>query len=75
MILSAILDQVTALGSWREVLPSHWQFAWLDAVQPQISWGGMVEGAVGVGCYAVVLVRPGVPAVPAQGHRVLSRGR
>ena len=38
MILSAILDQVTALGSWREILPSHWQFAWLDAVQPQISW-------------------------------------
>jgi hypothetical protein len=31
MILSAILDQVTALGPWREILPSHWQFAWLDA--------------------------------------------
>jgi ABC-2 type transport system permease protein len=56
MILSAILDQVTALGSWREILPSHWQFAWLDAVQAQISWGGMLEGASVCGCYGIVLL-------------------
>ncbi len=56
MILSAILDQVTALGSWREILPSHWQFAWLDAVQPQITWGGMAEGASVCACYGIVLV-------------------
>jgi ABC-2 type transport system permease protein len=56
MILSAILDQVTALGSWREILPSHWQFAWLDAVQPQITWGGMLEGVAVSGCYGIVLV-------------------
>ena len=56
MILSAILDQVTALGSWREILPSHWQFAWLDAVQPQITWGGMLEGASVSACYGIVLL-------------------
>ena len=56
MILSAILDQVTALGSWREILPSHWQFAWLDAVQAQISWGGMLEGASVCACYGIVLL-------------------
>ncbi|MGD0928088.1 MAG: ABC transporter permease subunit [Streptosporangiaceae bacterium] len=56
MILSAILDQVTALGSWREILPSHWQFAWLDAVQPQIAWGGMVEGASACACYGIVFL-------------------
>ena len=56
MILSAILDQVTALGSWREILPSHWQFAWLDAVQAQISWSGMLEGASVCGCYGIVLL-------------------
>lgn len=56
MILSAILDQVTALGSWREILPSHWQFAWLDAVQPQITWGGMLEGASACTCYGIVLL-------------------
>lgn len=56
MILSAILDQVTALGSWRQILPSHWQFAWLDAVQPQITWGGMLEGASVCACYGIVLL-------------------
>ena len=29
VIVSNILDAVTALGSWREILPTHWQFAWL----------------------------------------------
>jgi len=56
MILSAIGDQVTALGPWRQVLPSHFQFAWLDAVQPQLSWAGMAEGASVSACYAIVLI-------------------
>lgn len=56
VIVSNILDAVTALGSWREILPTHWQFAWLDAMQPQISWGGMVEGASVSLSYAVVLL-------------------
>jgi ABC-2 type transport system permease protein len=56
MILSAIGDQVTALGSWREILPSHWQFAWLDALAPQITWGGMLEGASVCACYGIVLL-------------------
>ena len=55
VIVSDILDAVTALGAWRQVLPTHWQFAWLDAMQPQISWGGMIEGASVSLCYAVVL--------------------
>jgi ABC-2 type transport system permease protein len=56
MILSAILDQVTALGAWRQILPSHWQFAWLDAVQAQITWGGMLEGVSVCACYGTVLL-------------------
>src|SRR5215470_1176805 len=55
VIVSNILDAVTALGSWREILPTHWQFAWLDAMQPQISWGGMVEGASVSVSYALIL--------------------
>jgi ABC-type transport system involved in multi-copper enzyme maturation permease subunit len=55
MIVSNILDAVTALGSWREILPSHWQFAWLDAVAPQVTWGGMIEGASVSVSYAIVL--------------------
>jgi ABC-2 type transport system permease protein len=55
IIVSNILDQVTALGSWREILPSHWQFAWLDAFSVQLSWGAMVEGAAVSVSYALVL--------------------
>jgi ABC-2 type transport system permease protein len=55
VIVSAILDQVTALGSWREILPSHWQYAWLDAFSAQLSWGQMIEGAVVSVSYALVL--------------------
>jgi len=55
VIVSNILDAVTALGSWREILPSHWQFAWLDAFSAQLSWGGMVEGAAVSTSYALVL--------------------
>jgi len=55
VIVSDILDAVTALGGWRRVLPSHWQFAWLDAMQPQISWGGMLEGAAVSLSYALIL--------------------
>ena len=50
------LRAVTALGSWREILPTHWQFAWLDAMQPQITWGGMTEGAAVSVSYALVLL-------------------
>jgi ABC-2 type transport system permease protein len=55
VIVSSILDQVTALGSWREILPTHWQFAWLNAFSAQLSWGAMVEGTAVSVSYALVL--------------------
>ena len=55
VIVSDILDAVTALHGWRQVLPTHWQFAWLDAMQPQITWGGMLEGASVSVSYALIL--------------------
>lgn len=54
-IVGNVLDAVTALGSWREVLPAHWQFAWIDALQPQLEWSGMVKGAAVSISYALVL--------------------
>lgn len=54
-IVGNVLDAVTALGSWREVLPAHWQFAWIDALQPQLEWTGMVKGAAVSVTYALVL--------------------
>ncbi|MFD5427506.1 ABC transporter permease [Streptomyces sp. NPDC127084] len=55
-IIGNVLDAVTALGSWRDLLPAHWQFAWVDALQPQLEWGGMVKGAAVSATYAVVLI-------------------
>ncbi|MEU0024827.1 ABC transporter permease [Streptomyces sp. NPDC006335] len=43
-IVGNVLDQVTALGDWRDFLPSHWQYAWLDAVQPTLQWSDMIQG-------------------------------
>ncbi|WP_328971964.1 ABC transporter permease [Streptomyces sp. NBC_00239] len=54
-IVGNVLDAVTALGSWREFLPAHWQFAWADALQPHLEWGGMVKGAAVSTAYALVL--------------------
>ncbi|WP_406402294.1 ABC transporter permease [Streptomyces sp. NBC_00879] len=54
-IIGNVLDSVTALGSWRDVLPAHWQFAWIDALQPQLEWNGMVKGAAVSVTYALVL--------------------
>ncbi|MFK0043778.1 ABC transporter permease [Streptomyces sp. NPDC090741] len=54
-IVGNVLDAVTALGSWREFLPAHWQFAWADALQPQLEWGGMIKGTAVSVSYALVL--------------------
>ncbi|MGP3922952.1 ABC transporter permease [Streptomyces sp. 8N616] len=54
-IVGNVLDQVTALGSWRDFLPAHWQFAWADALQPQLEWGGMIKGTAVSVAYALVL--------------------
>ncbi|MFI2367039.1 ABC transporter permease [Streptomyces sp. NPDC018833] len=54
-IIGNVLDAVTALGGWREMLPAHWQFAWIDALQPQLEWTGMVKGASVSVTYALVL--------------------
>jgi ABC-2 type transport system permease protein len=55
VIVSNILDAVTALGGWRQILPTHWQFSWLSALQPTISWNSMIEGAALSVSYALVL--------------------
>ncbi|GAA0549371.1 ABC transporter permease [Actinomadura livida] len=56
VILSNIIDAVTALGSWREFLPTHWMYAWMDALQPEVQWTGMAKGAALSIAYAAVLL-------------------
>jgi ABC-type transport system involved in multi-copper enzyme maturation permease subunit len=56
VIVSDILDAVTALGHWRDFLPTHWAFSWLDALQPQLNWTGMIKGTGLSVAYASVLL-------------------
>ncbi|MFJ1702322.1 ABC transporter permease [Kitasatospora sp. NPDC088346] len=55
-IVTGVLDAITALGGLREWLPAHWQYAWADALQPQLEWGGMVQGVSLSVSYSVVLL-------------------
>ncbi|MET9575636.1 ABC transporter permease [Streptomyces sp. DT199] len=54
-IIGSVLDEVTALGDWRHFLPAHWQYAWLDAVRPQLEWSDMIQGTSVSVTYALVL--------------------
>lgn len=54
-IIGSVLDEVTALGDWRDFLPSHWQYAWLDTLQVQPQWSAMIQGAALSTTYALVL--------------------
>lgn len=56
VILSNILDAVTALGSLRNVLPTHWSYAWTGALGARIAWSDMAAGAVCSLAYSAVLL-------------------
>ena len=56
VIVSDILDAVTALGSLRDVLPTHWSFAWTGALGEQVDWSGMASGALCSLAYTVLLL-------------------
>jgi ABC-2 type transport system permease protein len=56
VIIGNILDAVTALGSWRELLPAHWMYSWTDALQPTIQWTGMAKGTAISVSYGIVLL-------------------
>lgn len=55
VIVSNILDAVTALGSWRRLLPTHYGYAFLDALGGQVVWDAMLRGALWSGGYALAL--------------------
>jgi ABC-2 type transport system permease protein len=56
MILCAILDSITALGSIRNGLPGHYAYAWSDALAPTVDFSDMVTGALWSIGYAIVAV-------------------
>ena len=51
-IVSAILDQITALGSLRVVLPTHYDNAWLGLLSTPVQTDDMVKGAFSTLLYA-----------------------
>jgi ABC-2 type transport system permease protein len=53
-ILSSILDQITALGSLRVALPTHYSDAWLGLLSNPIQTDDMVKGAISALLYATV---------------------
>lgn len=44
-ILVQILDQITALGGWRDALPGHFGFAWTRLLAPTVDWHDLVVGS------------------------------
>ncbi|MEV6928793.1 ABC transporter permease subunit [Dactylosporangium sp. NPDC051485] len=53
-ILSNILDQITALGNLRTVLPTHYNDAWLGLLSSPMQVDDLVKGAVAALAYATV---------------------
>jgi ABC-2 type transport system permease protein len=54
MILCAILDSITALGSIRDGLPGHYAYAWRDALTATINYSDMITGALWSIGYAII---------------------
>jgi ABC-2 type transport system permease protein len=56
VVVSNIIDQITALDPYRQYLPTHFQYAWTDALAPDISWDNMMRGTGVALVYAAVFV-------------------
>lgn len=53
-ILSSILDQIEALGTIRNFLPTHFNDGWVGLLSTPIQWDSMVRGTISALGYAVV---------------------
>jgi ABC-2 type transport system permease protein len=53
-ILSGILDQITALGSLRNVLPNHYSEAWLGVLSTPMQIDDLAKGAISAVAYATL---------------------
>jgi ABC-2 type transport system permease protein len=56
VIVSNILDAVTALGDWRELLPTHYFYSWTDALGVTVVWDDMARGVLWSLGYSLVLL-------------------
>jgi len=44
VVISNILDSISALDPYRQYLPTHYQYSWLDALGPTVVWDDMLRG-------------------------------
>jgi ABC-2 type transport system permease protein len=56
VILSSILDQIEALGTLRNALPTHFNDAWVGLLSTPIQWDSMVKGSISALLYASTLL-------------------
>ena len=56
VIVSNILDAVTALGDLRRYLPTHYSYAWTDVLGATVQWQSMARGALWSCGYSIVLL-------------------
>jgi ABC-2 type transport system permease protein len=54
VVLSNILDAITALDPYRVVLPTHFQYSWLDALTPTINADDMLRGTAVAVIYSAI---------------------
>jgi len=54
VIVSNILDSITALHGWRSLLPTHYQFSWIDALSVPATYASMAKGALASMIYSAV---------------------
>lgn len=53
-ILSQILDRITALGAWRDYLPTHYSTAWQDLLVGHLDWTALANGTFSGIAYGTV---------------------
>ena len=56
VVVSNILDQITALDPYRHYLPTHFQYAWVDTLSSPIRWDDMLRGTGLALAYAAVFL-------------------
>jgi ABC-2 type transport system permease protein len=54
VVISNILDSITSLDPYRRYLPTHFQYQWLDALGPTVTWDDMIRGTGLAFVYAAI---------------------
>jgi ABC-2 type transport system permease protein len=56
IVVSSILDEISALDPYRQYLPTHFQYAWTGALDSAVTWDDMMRGAGLALVYAAIFL-------------------